>query len=224
MELISTISGLLAAVVIPVVIAVVGHAYTRAIREREIQGRLVELAIGILKEIPDEKHREMRRWAVDVVDRFSGVPFPTEAKTDLIERLSLPVQLAARQYRVAARRLRGEKRFEEAVQAYLAAFDMESNDPGPLNFAAVILSRDLKEYDAAEEMYNRALEVDQEYVSPIYNKACNEVRRQNHTRALDYLEEAISKDSKYRQLARRDQIFDAIIGNDERRRLEGLFQ
>lgn len=224
MESIGAISGLLAAVVIPVVIAVVGHAYTRAIREREIQGRLVELAIGILKEIPAEENRELRRWAVDVIDRFSGVRFPLKAKTDLIERLSLPVQLTPREYRALARKMKAEKRFEEAVQAYLTAFDLEPNDPEPLNFAGVILGKDLEKYDEAEEMYNLALEVDQEYVSPIYNKACNEVRRQNYRRALDYLEEAITKDSKYRQLARRDQVFDDIIGDEERRRLEQLLQ
>ena len=46
MELIKSISGIIAAVVIPIVIVVVGNAFTKAIREREIQGRLVELAIG----------------------------------------------------------------------------------------------------------------------------------------------------------------------------------
>jgi tetratricopeptide (TPR) repeat protein len=166
----------------------------------------------------------MRSWAVDVVDQFSGVRFPIKAKADLIERVSLPVQHGPQGYRSLARRFKADKRFKDAVQAYMAAFELEPSDAEPLNFAAVILSRDLEDYDAAEDMYNRALEVDHEYVSPIYNKACNEVRRQNHTRALDYLEEAISKDSKYRQFARRDKVFDSIIGNEERRRLESLIQ
>jgi tetratricopeptide (TPR) repeat protein len=219
MEWISTLSGLIAAVVIPVVIALVGNAYTRAIREREIQGRLVELAIGILKEMPDEENREVRSWAVDVVDQFSGVRFPTKAKADLVERVSLPAPLTSAEYRGMARRLKAEKRFDAAVEAYRAAFDMDPSNPEPLNYAGVILSRDLNKFDDAEEMYERALEVKKDYVSPIYNKACNEMRRQNYTQALDYLEEAISKDAHYRQLAGRDDVFEAIRGDERFKRI-----
>ena len=57
MELINSNSGIIAAVIIPVVILLVAHVYTKAIREREIQGRLAELAIGILKEMPTRDHR-----------------------------------------------------------------------------------------------------------------------------------------------------------------------
>lgn len=224
MEYLGAISGLLAAVVIPVVIAVVGQAYTRAIREREIQGRLVELAIGILKEKPNEENRELRRWAVDVVDRFSGVKFLKKARTDLIERIPFPVQLTSYEYRAMARQLKSEKRFEEAIHAYLTAFDLEPNDPSPLNFAGAILSKYLGDFDEAEKMYDRALEVNQDFVSPIYNKACNEVRRHNYRRALDYLEEAIDKDPKYRQLAGRDPVFKDIVGEEERKRFGELLQ
>ena len=219
MEWISALSGLIAAVVIPVVIALVGNAYTRAIREREIQGRLVELAIDILKETPDPENREVRGWAVDVVDQFSGVRFPTKAKADLVERVSLPAPLTAAEYRGMARRLKAEKRFDAAVEAYLAAFDLDPTNPEPLNYAGVILSRDLNKFDDAEEMYDRALEVKKEYVSPIYNKACNEMRRENQTQALVYLEEAISKDAHYQQLAGRDEVFEPIRGDERFRRI-----
>lgn len=82
-EKLRAISAIIAAVVIPIVVAVVGNMYTSALKEREIQSRFVELAVNILKELPDDSNRSIRIWAIQVIDQYSGVPFDQEAKRAL---------------------------------------------------------------------------------------------------------------------------------------------
>jgi hypothetical protein len=86
----NAISGLLAAVCIPVVLALVGQYYTSALKEREIQGHFVELALSILKEPPRPEARAVRLWALKVVDKYSGVPLSDSARSELADSVSLP--------------------------------------------------------------------------------------------------------------------------------------
>ncbi|MBT8288770.1 MAG: hypothetical protein KJO00_12175, partial [Bacteroidia bacterium] len=81
----------IAAIGIPVVIALVGHNYTDAIKEREIQARFVEIAIEILSEPIDSSNskRNLREWSVDVINQYSGVKLDTSASRDLIEKSAL---------------------------------------------------------------------------------------------------------------------------------------
>lgn len=80
---ISVLSGLIAAVVIPIVVAITGNMFSQAIKEREIEGRFVELAVSILKEQPEENSKYVRIWAIDIIDRYSGVPLNINAKAEL---------------------------------------------------------------------------------------------------------------------------------------------
>lgn len=85
-----TSSGIVAAIIIPVVVLVVGNRYSAAIKERELEGKFVELAVSILKEQPDKQSRSLRDWATQVITRYSGVPLSEEAKKELIETTPLP--------------------------------------------------------------------------------------------------------------------------------------
>lgn len=87
---VSAVSGLIAAVVIPLAVAFVGNQFTVALKEREIQGRFVELALTILKESPSPENEAMRAWALKVVDAYSGVPMTEEVRNDLSTKLRLP--------------------------------------------------------------------------------------------------------------------------------------
>lgn len=80
----------MAAVVIPVVLAIVGNWYSQAIKEREIQGRYVELALSILKEPADPNNQNIRKWALLVIDRYSGVPLDLRSKEELASAPLLP--------------------------------------------------------------------------------------------------------------------------------------
>ena len=84
------VASAIAAIMIPVVVAVVGNNYTKAITEREVQGQFVELAVNILSEDPSEQSQELRMWAVSVINRYSGVPLPSKAREHLIKNKPLP--------------------------------------------------------------------------------------------------------------------------------------
>jgi hypothetical protein len=84
------ISAAIAAVVVPLVLAYVGNSYTAAIKERELQGKFVELAINILKEKPTTETTNLRKWAIKVIDNYSGMPFNDATKEDLINRVPIP--------------------------------------------------------------------------------------------------------------------------------------
>ena len=82
----SAIAALLASVLVPIVIAIVGHSYTNAIKEAENRVKYTELAITILKSIPEKDSDDIRAWAVDVINQYSGVPMDAKVKQQLIGR------------------------------------------------------------------------------------------------------------------------------------------
>lgn len=100
---IESLSKSFAAVVIPVVLLVVGQDFAAATKQREIEAKFVEIATAILNKDPGAKPtaevQSLRRWAVDIIDKFSGVPMPQETASALIQSTPLP---AARTSRTAA--------------------------------------------------------------------------------------------------------------------------
>jgi hypothetical protein len=85
-----SVSSIASAVVIPVVLLWVGNSFTSAIKERELQGKFVELAVQILREEPEKQALGLRDWATQVLDKYSGIPFSNETKKALVERTPLP--------------------------------------------------------------------------------------------------------------------------------------
>ncbi len=78
------------AVLIPLVVGIVGWQVNTAVKERDAQVRMIELAVGILQQEPDpEAGIGLREWAVDVIDRHSGVALSQAAQLELLQR-SLP--------------------------------------------------------------------------------------------------------------------------------------
>lgn len=92
LDQLQALATVVAAVLIPLVVGIMGHLFTRAVKEREVQGKFVELAVEILREPPAEGTESIRRWATQVVDRYSGVPLPKEAREDLVARVGLTVR------------------------------------------------------------------------------------------------------------------------------------
>jgi hypothetical protein len=87
------ISGLLASVVIPIVVVFASSEYTSAVSEREMKTRYVELAVGILSSEPDEYSTGIRKWATDIVNSYSEVSIPAQAKDELLyRRIQDPVE------------------------------------------------------------------------------------------------------------------------------------
>ena len=74
-----------AAVAVPLVVAVFGYAINLNLKERDVKIRTVELAISILKDDPKEypESPKLRDWAMSVIDEYSGIPIPEDAKEEL---------------------------------------------------------------------------------------------------------------------------------------------
>jgi hypothetical protein len=81
---------ILSAAFVPAVIALVGYWYTSAISEREVQAKFVELGVTILQAPPTTAATNLREWATEVLNRYSGVPLDKATRNDLIENIPLP--------------------------------------------------------------------------------------------------------------------------------------
>lgn len=88
LEKINRFSPLIATLVIPIVLAFIGNQYTTAVKEREVQGDFVVLAVDILKQKPTVENRNIREWATSILDKYSGVALSEAAANDLIQNIS----------------------------------------------------------------------------------------------------------------------------------------
>ena len=94
-ELLRTI----AAVLVPIVVAILGLNYNSEISNRETAVRFVELAISILNESPIEGENDpLREWAIKIVNQNSTVKLSEEAQTILKERAIVNVVDGSRVY------------------------------------------------------------------------------------------------------------------------------
>src|SRR5262245_9038497 len=81
---------ILSAIAIPVVVAIVGNSFSSAMKEREVQGKFVELAVQILREEPTKQDAGLRSWATTILNDYSGVPFSADTRDALIQHTPLP--------------------------------------------------------------------------------------------------------------------------------------
>lgn len=168
--------------------------YSRRREKRELENILQ------MDDTISEEEAVLRDDAVDTENKESVIALDSRIRTLEFSGEALNPDA----YRSLARRLKSVGEYEEAERAYLRAFALQPTDPAPLNFAGAIRSKFLKDYKGAEELYRKALSIDPNYVSPIYNMACNEARRANNSAALNLLAAAIAADQKYIELAKRD--------------------
>jgi hypothetical protein len=80
----SALSALLASVLVPVVIAIVGNSYTNTLKQSENRVKYTELAISILKDKPTPETQDVRAWAIDVINLYSGVSMSPQVKSQLL--------------------------------------------------------------------------------------------------------------------------------------------
>jgi len=77
-----SISAIVAAIAIPVVLAVVGYFIQDKIASEGLKRDYVQIAIGVLKEKKDKDNDDvaLRRWAIEVLDRNAPVRFSPDLK------------------------------------------------------------------------------------------------------------------------------------------------
>ena len=92
-EKLKILSTLIATLAIPVVLAFVANSFSKDQKEKEIGIRYVELAVQILRSEPNSETKALRTWAISVIDHYSQVPLPAEAKNELeFQQLKAEVQ------------------------------------------------------------------------------------------------------------------------------------
>jgi len=84
------LSGFIASVIIPVVVFFVGHQYSNALKDSELQAEYISMATDIVADEPTAATRDLREWAVQVIKRYSEVPLTGTPATALKNTLRLP--------------------------------------------------------------------------------------------------------------------------------------
>jgi len=89
MEKLKSFASIFGLIALPIVTLIIGNNYTKAIKEREVQGRFVELAVGILSSNPSSENKNIRSWSIDVINLYSGVQIDSETRNDLINKIPI---------------------------------------------------------------------------------------------------------------------------------------
>jgi len=80
---IQAIATIVSLVAIPIVIAIVGWAVQEKIADQTTKKDYVLMAVGILNKQQSEGDEELRRWAIEVLDKNAPVPFTKDIKIKL---------------------------------------------------------------------------------------------------------------------------------------------
>ncbi|TAJ59154.1 MAG: hypothetical protein EPO53_33560 [Variovorax sp.] len=90
-EIRKIVAGWIAAIAIPIAIAIGGWLINLALKDRDAQTKYIELSVSILSSEPKpfDDYRAMRKWAVDTLEKYSKVPLPALAKSGLENSLQL---------------------------------------------------------------------------------------------------------------------------------------
>ncbi|MEQ9423656.1 MAG: hypothetical protein RJQ09_04505 [Cyclobacteriaceae bacterium] len=71
-------------IIIPIVIAWVGHQYSLTLKQIDIANHNIEIATNILSQKPEDHNIELRGWAVKIINKYSEIELPTSAAENLI--------------------------------------------------------------------------------------------------------------------------------------------
>ncbi|TLD43445.1 MAG: hypothetical protein JETT_0263 [Candidatus Jettenia ecosi] len=89
-EKVKIVTTAIMTIIIPILIALIGNWYTQAIKERETQLRYIELSINILSQEPSDKNRNIRSWAINIINEYAPKHLEEETKNELKLKTRLP--------------------------------------------------------------------------------------------------------------------------------------
>jgi hypothetical protein len=70
--------------------ALIASSYAKAAADRTGEVKLVELAVGLLREPPRSETEGVREWAIRVLNKYSGVPLAAATQASLTNCLTFP--------------------------------------------------------------------------------------------------------------------------------------
>lgn len=93
-------SQALSVLLIPVAIAFATVWVDTGIRTRQADMEMIRLALGVLQQDPEgSSSQSLRGWSIEIVNRYSGVPLPDDARDELMTHpLELKIWGAAINY------------------------------------------------------------------------------------------------------------------------------
>ena len=74
------LSGFIASILIPAVLAMIGHWSSDALKSREVAVKYTELALDILSRPAQPGSQELRGWSTEVISLYSGVNMKEEVR------------------------------------------------------------------------------------------------------------------------------------------------
>ncbi|GLI37499.1 hypothetical protein GHYDROH2_10000 [Geobacter hydrogenophilus] len=77
--------------IIPIAIAFSSNQIAVSIKEKELKSKYIEMALDVLKTPPSENRKNMRQWAIQVINKYSEIPLSEEAKAELMKENVLTV-------------------------------------------------------------------------------------------------------------------------------------
>jgi hypothetical protein len=117
-EKLKVVSLVTASLMIPLVVAYLGNAVSKDQKDKEIGVRYVELAVGILRTEPNPQTKSLREWAVSVIDHYSQVPLPKEARDEL-QFQQLFMELKAEAQRLSVEQQRASEELDKMHRSNL---------------------------------------------------------------------------------------------------------
>lgn len=86
-----SIASIASAIAIPFVLAIVGYFIQKQLADEGLKKDYVSIAAGILKENSAGQEPDLRKWAVEVLEKNSPIPFTPNAKRSLEQGIPLVV-------------------------------------------------------------------------------------------------------------------------------------
>ncbi|QIL75868.1 tetratricopeptide repeat protein [Hymenobacter sp. HDW8] len=199
-----TISGLIASVLIPVVLAIIGNNFSNAIKEREIQAKYVELAINILNQETDKNERT-KSWAVKIINEYSSVKIDSLTENEIIKN-ELISRLPQDAFVDFAAQKAWEGNLHSAIKGYDLAITKDSLNPQPYNLKGYAYYK-MKDYKNALIFLGKSKELDDTYPWVHYNLALVYWAINEKDEAINEIERVILLDSSFKEIIAGDKQF-----------------
>jgi hypothetical protein len=87
---IESISKIVAAIALPIVLLYLGNGFTASLKDKDINQKYVEIAVNILGNEPTDETKELRSWAVEVINRYAEIKIDAKLESILVDQTALP--------------------------------------------------------------------------------------------------------------------------------------
>ncbi len=73
-------------IILLIVIVWYGNVINNTLKQKELNVKMIEVAVKILTTKPAKEPDHLREWAIDILDKYSETPLPDKVKQELKTR------------------------------------------------------------------------------------------------------------------------------------------